>query len=749
MTIKYLDSKRIRGSKQATHTDPVVIGGTSGTGSAFADGTQYNSEDDTLTYDIRRGNIYGLANVSNDGGDGAERNKWGLRFKLTIDSIVTNSSTPTYIGIGMSSSYGHYGAGQNQISLMMKFSSSSSDTDFRTSGGRSTPTSENSEVGSNMLATGTWYVTVERRDNTTARVTVTTNSDYGTSSTYEDKSIDGNTGNEDVQYIKYFFVKNVVGSTVDNHVYFKVEDVKLWNGTNTYSGTPTTTIDMSHNIIGWNKSPASSNVGNGRINFLPTAVHEKSTLVTAAPWTKEGTQTNVTGGLVEVRNEAQNTSGISYPLGLTVDGDFVLRFKFMQNAASGGNGDVVALTDTTIHHDAQEVIDLALYNGYFYLIAKTGGSVIQSSGGQSNGSDQDTDMNPVDGTQYYAELKRSGNVYTATVRTGSHSGSVFERVLTFTKTSGNHATPNKIFIGAQRDSQAKSIDVDDIEFWDDTDSTSGSATYTQDFSTAVATPTSDLPENTLFEEVDTKQTYWLQSNVWERRWQYVTPTIDDDFSTDNYVNAGTNIEVKTSGGSTAGGSDGKNLYFKILRHNGSNSGNDACYRDIGSDISNTTWTLRFKMHIVDLATGSSSHKKSFIGFTNNTSHTPWNFWSENNHNHIGFSQQVSDNSSERRHYMSWGDNETYPSNETLMTTEVVEGTTKWYEIKRTSATNFTITIFSDEDYSTVLETKDQTITAGDGENMRYFIITNDTSNNQAGTIEGYIEDWKFYDGELL
>ena len=110
MTIKYLDTKRVRGAFAATHTDPVVIGGTSGTGSAFADGTQYNSEDDTLTYDIRRGNIYGLANVSNDGGDGAERNKWGLRFKLTIDSIVTNSSTPTYIGIGMSSSYGHYGA---------------------------------------------------------------------------------------------------------------------------------------------------------------------------------------------------------------------------------------------------------------------------------------------------------------------------------------------------------------------------------------------------------------------------------------------------------------------------------------------------------------------------------------------------------------------------------------------------------------------------------------------------------------
>ena len=82
MSIKYLDSKRIRGSKQATHTDPVVIGGTSsGTGgSVWADGTQYNSEADTLTYDIRRGNIYGLANVSNDGGDGAERNKWGLRF---------------------------------------------------------------------------------------------------------------------------------------------------------------------------------------------------------------------------------------------------------------------------------------------------------------------------------------------------------------------------------------------------------------------------------------------------------------------------------------------------------------------------------------------------------------------------------------------------------------------------------------------------------------------------------------------
>ena len=487
MAIKYLDARRIRGSSTgaATPTYSTTFGSTSGWSSndthVFIDTgnnmLEFELDDDGtdefINYDM------GAGNISNT--------EWVLRCELTFTTFnaqtndnnnilligcYDNASPSGITASGDALSWGWYMRGTT--------STDGHDTKLRSiNGGSESETEGNNNPFSSSTATNTpFYIELKRVSADSLEFRCFSDSSY---STQVGSTIIRATSSS-VTALRYLTINLFCQGTVQGGGYKGyIQNLKFYNA------ATTTTAD------------------------------EKATLVTAAPWTKEGTQTNVTGGLVEVRNVAQNTSGVSYPLGLTVDGDFVLRFKYKQNAASGGNGDVVGLTSGSIHHTSQEVIDLILFNGYFYLVAKTGGSVIQSSGGQSNGSDQDTDMNPVDGTQYYGELKRSGNVYTATVRTGSHSGSVFERVLTFTKTSGNHATPNRIFIGAQRDSQAKSIDVDDIEFWDDTNSTSGSATYTQNFSTDVVSATSDLPENTLFEETDTYKTHFLQSAIWKSK----------------------------------------------------------------------------------------------------------------------------------------------------------------------------------------------------------------------------------------
>jgi len=247
-------------------------------------------------------------------------------------------------------------------------------------------------------------------------------------------------------------------------------------------------------------------------------VDDKATLfdrgLTAPTWTKTGTNTNINGGIVEIRNPAANDDTITYPLGLTVDGNFVLRFKFRQNSGSGGNGECVYLTNNVSVNDATERVGIQLGNQWFYINAHTGGAVIQSSGGTSNGADYDV-QTLTTGTWYYGELKRAGNVYSVTFRTGSHTGTQFGNVLGFTKTSGNHTSGTMILVGAFADSGAKTSDVDDIEFWDDTTDVDDPTTYTQDFSTDVASNTSNLPENTLFEETDTYKTYWLQSSLWQ------------------------------------------------------------------------------------------------------------------------------------------------------------------------------------------------------------------------------------------
>jgi len=335
---QYLDAKRVQGVSLAGHDNPMVIGGTSsGTGSStWADGTQDGS-DHTVWYDIRRGTtvgeanhqsgtgVTGLANASTNGGDGfvdhpdttnpsqGSDSQWGIRFKLTIDSITTNSSSTVKVGIGMSSSNGE-GGGGHEGSLVMKFNNSTRKfmCTGSKSGGDTNDSDKTKEIGTNMMATGTWYCTVWQlpvTSYTRIRASVTNNSDYETSATTSDYTQDNdNWGNEDSDFVKYFRVFNSKdGSTsIDNHVYFKVEDMKLWNGTNDFSTTPTTTIDMAHSTgVGSSSTGAKSrytkysersplvireeaNWGNNgtKMNHTPAAVVEKSAITSNVP---EGT----------------------------------------------------------------------------------------------------------------------------------------------------------------------------------------------------------------------------------------------------------------------------------------------------------------------------------------------------------------------------------------------------------------------------------------------------------------------------
>ena len=571
---KYLDAKRVQGVSLAGHSDPMVIGGTSsGTGSStWADGTQDGS-DHTVWYDIRRGvtvgeddhqdgnGVTGLANASTNGGDGfvdhpdktnasqGSDSQWGIRFKLTIDSITTNSSSTVKVGIGMSSSNGDNGGG-HEGSLVMKFNNSTRKfmCTGSKSGGDTDDSAKTKEIGSNMMATGTWYVTVWQYPITSYsrfKASVTTNSDYTTSATTSANTNDNdNWGNEDSNFVKYFRVFNSNGSSIDNHVYFKVEDMKLWNGTNDFTTTPTTTIDMAHSTgVGSSSTGAKSRY---------TKYSERSPLIIReeANWENNGTKMN--------------------------------------------------------HTPVAVVEKAALVN--------------------------------------------------------------------------------------------------------------------------------NLPEGTIFEETDTKKVYFLQSNAWEQAYPR-TPTFEDDFSTDNYVNSGTDIQVINN-----------HLEFEILRHTTS----DTLYRDIytvlgNANISNTDWILRFKVNITDDASGGhSSHKKWFFGLSN-TGATAWS----GNSNRLGWGMQCSSGSSERYIQMSWADNENGSSNTVNMDTSVVTSggnETLYYQLQRIDTTTLRGTLFSDSTYETVVETKDQTITAGDGEDMRYFTCFNDNSADSAGDISGTIDDMEFWNG---
>ena len=326
MAIKYLDAKRIQGTELSRHSTPVVIGGTSsGTGSStWADGTQ-DGLDHTVWYDIRRGvtvgedghqsgnGVTGVANNTTNGGDGFTDHpgtstpsrggaaaQWGMRFKVTIDSITTNSSSDVAIGIGMAStnSVGNGNMGGHQAGFLMKFNNSTRKFYVTGKKGASwdlTDTQYIEEIGTNMMATGTWYVTLWMpiaMSKHSFYCKVTNNSDYVTSATQSGEVNDNdNWGNEDSDYgfVKFFRVGNSKpsgASSIDNHVYFKVEDMKLWNGTLNFATTPTTTIDMNH----------STGVAGAGSKSRYTRYNERSPLVIReeANWGKNGTKMNFT-----------------------------------------------------------------------------------------------------------------------------------------------------------------------------------------------------------------------------------------------------------------------------------------------------------------------------------------------------------------------------------------------------------------------------------------------------------------------
>lgn len=244
-----------------------------------------------------------------------------------------------------------------------------------------------------------------------------------------------------------------------------------------------------------------------------------------------------------------------------------------------------------------------------------------------------------------------------------------------------------------------------------------------------------LQENTIFNETNTFKQYWLQSGEWKR--SYIIPTWESDFtSSTGWTASGSRMEIVT-------GSDW--LYFDVRR----DSTQDTLFYDLGAgNISNTNWTLRMKVAITAFGTGSNSEKSWIFGFSNLSNES---YGSSSNH--LAYGHKVSDNATEREIVIRWGDAEGANANvEEVAEGDnlVVAGTTYWYELQRIDTTTLRANIYSDSEFSTLVATRDQTITAGDGEDMRYFRCANNTySQTLDGYVQGYIQDIKFYNGVNL
>ena len=153
----------------------------------------------------------------------------------------------------------------------------------------------------------------------------------------------------------------------------------------------------------------------------------------------------------------------------------------------------------------------------------------------------------------------------------------------------------------------------------------------------------------------------------------------------------------------------------------------------GSSASDTAWILRFKLDITTYTLNHNSSSALVIGISNQWT----SYWSASQ-NGIGFEVGVGNNDTLYRLQTSnsaaWARGS---ADAVFAETPAVE--TTYVEVKRTSATDVTVSMYSDSAYSTLLEA--ETITNVSGTTgLRYLSVKSDTQSEDnllAGTVSEF------------
>jgi len=206
-----------------------------------------------------------------------------------------------------------------------------------------------------------------------------------------------------------------------------------------------------------------------------------------------------------------------------------------------------------------------------------------------------------------------------------------------------------------------------------------------------------------------------------------TPTFEDDFSSDNWTDTGSQIVV--SGGK---------MVWNGLR----NASFQGSYYDLGSSVSETEWELRFTLDI-DTMTEGDTNAYLNIGLSDTATmnvNTSQDF--------IGLLLYLDTTSASNSSFAGLGVNGGTITDSTAIGTEDPTALGVFYvRVRRMSATSCIIGIYSNSSYSSLIEEETVTITSG-LDNLQYLKITNLSVASGAGTgvFNGTIDDVKFYNG---
>ena len=508
MAIKHLDSKRIRGSSTAgevlkkytiatdysttvsatnlasDNTDWVTSDSTNSEVSSDRLNFQMDSSEDVVYYDLQNSNALGSGNNASD-------TAWVLRWTHNN----TSKGTDCFGYIGLSSTTTNAGEDQDQIAFYIKHVSTSSEKKYGchdVEGSDPDSTSMGNANGWDPSSGYTYYFELTRTSATAYAIRKYTDSDYDT---LDQPEITGSCA-ATLNNLRY--IKLSVDASTDSTMEFKFDDVKFWNGV-----TSSTTAE-----------PADANIA---------GTDEKAALVTPAVTAGNAWQLN--GGKITLSHQMLPTGTSPWSIAMWFKFDDISQvgeiirnesgsphFELWQNPSHGirqtvdGGGNTIvkaqgSLANNTWYHlvITNDDDDLKFYwNGSYQSANDETSPTIASVttwylGGRSSGAE---DFNGQFGQflVYSTALNQAAitALYNSGVGTKSPSTTNLTTHYDFEETSGTTL---------------------DDKVGSNNGSLGGSADLTNDG--CFASPaSSDLPENTLFEETDTYKTYWLQSNVW-------------------------------------------------------------------------------------------------------------------------------------------------------------------------------------------------------------------------------------------
>ena len=226
-------------------------------------------------------------------------------------------------------------------------------------------------------------------------------------------------------------------------------------------------------------------------------------------------------------------------------------------------------------------------------------------------------------------------------------------------------------------------------------------------------------------EIDDVQ-FWNNETVVENLPSQQTVTYEDDFTTDNFTDSTTTIDVDAV------------TNFRLDWSFPRETTNHECYYDFGAGvISETNWVLQFDVDTTTITDGSASHKMGFFGLVDGLGG-----WATTR-DAIGISYQNSSGASEQDIHPHVGDGAAMGGSETELTRELA--VEKLYWTLSRDGTVYRVIGRTDSQTGTIFN--DTTYTAAatvDG--LRYFYVSNSNDSTQSGEISGNLDNLKFYNG---